>query len=454
MSNDRVSINFPEPLYSNGEMITSGKLNKASDYFRDASDEVLRVLGNIYLNNIPNVAATIGDFSKLANGANLPSPATPAIFTTGSPYLNRIPATLSTVGGFLTAALAGSLKVKHLVGTSIYNIILVALNGSGTVIRAYNCSYAVTNSYISGDITQVRITSADTDSTLQDDITNGNIGGTPITFSILAANESLVDTITQAVANIGSLQYPSNAGIILDTLNTIVTGTNGDSLTAEISRLEDKMFYVYWRIQLLKSTGVFQSAPAETGDAGTNLLAFATWRTESSPNPILAATYIDDHGISFTAYATDLSSDAFALDSTRRAAEIVTPNPLRAGVYYNGIPILKSDGCRVTAYAKTSNKTIYIPQGDLTNVPAGGILTVYVPVAIPYRLIRSLDLANRGMIDMWYNFFLNVVGIQYASGTRPSAIANRLTRLENNQETLRTAILNLTTTTVNPWTPL
>jgi hypothetical protein len=159
----------------------------------------------------------------------------------------------------------------------------------------------------------------------------------------------------------------------------------------------------------------------------------------------------------FSSYS-DLNSDAFAWSTSFRAQEILSPNMYRAGVYYNGIPVTRSsDGCRVTAYLDQdiwttgTTATLNILQDDLALVNPAAKLTVYVPVAIPLRLLRSMDIANRTLIDTWYGFFKTVVGTQYTKGTSLDTIANRLTILEGRQEILRQAINRLTTVNVDAW---
>jgi hypothetical protein len=91
---------------------------------------------------------------------------------------------------------------------------------------------------------------------------------------------------------------------------------------------------------------------------------------------------------------------------------------------------------------------MYICSSDLSKVNASDYLTVMVPVAIPFRLMRSEDFLVNNMATLWPSVMTKVIGNAYSAEPFPLDIATRLARAEENLRILSSGITELTQTQV------
>lgn len=454
MATDKLDVNFQRPVFSSGEMPTSGKLNTISDRFEQATDIILRATGNTFLRNISNIAAVMGDVALLGNPGSI-VPATPDALTTANKLLNKIPIqTISSPTGNVyqldinpSLYTIGGSRVVY--PDQIVNIAIAAvLISSGEIYRVYEGGFTPNGTVEAGEnITSLKFTTGDGEDNFEADRTN------PLyQMVLLVPNQKVVNTLMQALVNVGALDYPSKLGYIADASGTVETYTNPRSVTDEIKFLEDKFFYTYIKVTFLKNAGDIPN-PVNIGTDVTGAASHA-WNSStwfSTPSVAIINQWLSAAQIPSLQRTT---SACYCHNASDIANELVSPNVLRARVYVSGgIPLMRADGIQALAcfepVGHASLPTVYLSDSDVAAVGANDSITVMIPIAIPFRLLNAESFAVQNLINLWPSMILKVIGNRYATVPIPLPIDQRLRAAEANMVILANAINNLTTQTVN-----
>lgn len=454
MATDKLSVDFQKPIFTTGEMPTSGKLNTISDRFEKATDIILRATGNTFLRNISNIAAIMGDASLLSDIGSI-VPAEPDALKATNKLLNRIPVQQIGTPSGNTYQLDINPSLYTIDGNrvvytdQIINIAIAAvLISSGEIYRVYEGTFAPNGTVEDGeDVTSLRFTTGDGEDNFDSDRTN------PLyEMVLLVPNQKVINTLMQALVNLGSLDFPSKLGYVADASGTVVTYEDPRSVTDEITFIENKYFYTYMNISFLKSAGVIPS-PVDIGTDVTGSASHAwnsaTWTC--APSLTLINNWLaDDVEIPEVQRTT---STCYCHNATDVAAELTSPNVLRARVYINGgVPLMRADGIQALACFEPVGHgglpTVYLSDSDVSAVGSTDSITVMVPIAIPFRMLNAEAFAVGNLVNLWPTMILKVIGSNYSVVPVPLPIDSRLRAAEANMVILANAINNLTTQTV------
>jgi hypothetical protein len=452
---DQIELNFDKPVFLQGEMPTPSKLNLIADKFQTATDILLKATGNTFLRNIANIAAVLGDTNLLSNPGSI-VPAVPPIFQTGNKLINRIPVTVTGLATPYTLNMDPTLYELNgedvVVGGKVINVVIASvLNSTGNIFRVYSGTLTPPTGTVDG-ASIYSVTFATDDADFSTDISNIGNSGTNYTIVLLTVNQRVIDTLVQALVNIGSISFPSAEGNIADTSGTINTYSTPRSITDELTFIENKYFYTYWKIVVTKSDGVVPT-PAWIGTDPTGGWSTA-WNSSvwtSSPNPTLISELISKGAIFPSVQKS--TTTCYCFNASEIAQELSAPNVLRARVYVNGgIPLMRTNGLQVLAcfepVGHNGLPTVYISDDDSLHTDGTDEYTIMVPVAIPFRLLRADDFIVTGTTTLWPSVMEKVIGTGYSEEPYPEDISYRLDRCETNIGILEAAISGLTTTTV------
>jgi hypothetical protein len=407
---DHIDTGFVKPVFTNAEVPLNDKLNRIGGYIKDSTDTIQLAVGNTYLRNIANLAAIIGNAELLTqdiSNPDTPIAQSPNIFDSTNQLLNRLPVvvTETTVSPFrlvIDGLISKSAHIPQITGPDVINLAIATTDTNGQIIKVYDGSFTTRAGY-SGEafVSEIDFITSDSDFDYLD-----------TRLVLLTANRSIIQELVQAIINVGDLEYSSALGYIPGATDTIQTRTGSTiSISDEINFIEDKTFAIKWRARLKK----VQAEPI-----GSDLVwTIGDWETDSSPSTALAQDYI-----------------------TTLGGTIASPSGLTVYAYSQGVPIVTSANLPSAPIVTGGNDiTISIPSTDLTNISTEAI-DVYFPVNIPYRLLRSMDLAYVGEGSQLHEMFGKVIGNQYGYGTLsiPGTIADRLDTLETQRTILEANI--------------
>lgn len=451
---DKIDIQFEKPVFVQGEMPTSNKLNDIATKFEQASDQILRATGNTYYRNICNIAAILGDSSLLSNVGSM-VPAVPAVFQSGNKLLNRLNVTVGTYDPdydrypLAIDSTKGYLKGTNTVYTDeVINIVIAAVSkATNTVTRVYEGTFIPPDGTTTGqNLTSLYFRPGTTEALFGTDISDATLQ-----MVILAPNQDLISTLMQALVNLGNLTFPSATGYIADQSGTIETYTSPRSVTDEIEFIENKYFYTHWRVTVRKGDGVVPN-PAWIGTdpavGYSRAWNTSTWVAAScSPSPTVI-TQLLALGAQIPSVQRS-NTTCYVKSGAELTTEIESPNVLRARVYtHAGVPLVRSDGAQVFACFEAAGHgglpTVYIADEDQGTVAANENFTIMIPIALPMRLMRGQDYLVNNMANLWPTMITNVIGGAYSATPMPLPIDERLKQCEANMNILATAINDLT----------
>jgi len=454
--NDKIDVSFDKPVFTNGEMPTSDKLKQVATKFELASDQILRAMGNTFLRNISNIASVLGDASLLSTPTGV-VPAKPAIFQSGNKFINRIPVTITTIDA-VTYGLSMDSSKYTIDGedvtfpTEIINIAFASVdNDTGDIYRVYEGTFTPSSTVTEGqDITSLKYVPGGEEASFAVDLANAGTGPGELTFVVIVPNQRIINQLVQALVNIGSMDYPTASGYIADASGTVVIPSSVNTITDEINLIEEKYFYTYWKVVV--STANITNPSVDIGGYVAYAWNTGAWESTSSPDPTTIATFLAGGAQIPSILGTD--TDCFLMETTNWQAEAASPNILRARVYVEGVPVMRSSTTQIqvpaafVASGESGNPTVYIYSGDLSKITTADKITIMIPVAIPFRIMRAVDFMANNMVEMWPGVMKNVIGAEYGSAPFPSTIVDRLNKAEQNVALLASVINNLTTSQV------